>query len=155
MIEAADIYRVYFHGPAYQVVRRAWRDGDRIIGEMAQGMACHHHPSERPTLMSPRLIELCFQTAGLWEMGLQGRMGLPQRVRQVCLCRAPELAEGQLYAVVTPDPDQGSFDAEVRDAKGNRYVHLCGYRTVAVPNGVDIELLRPLQAVMSPEAVTA
>ena len=24
LIEAADIYRVYFHGPAYQVIERAW-----------------------------------------------------------------------------------------------------------------------------------
>jgi len=156
VIEAADIYRVYFHGPAYQVVQRAWRDEGRMVGEMAQGLTCHHHPSERPTLLSPRLIELCFQTAGLWEMGLQGRMGLPQRVRQVCLCRAPELAEGQLYAVVTPaDPDQGSFDAEVRDAEGNLYLHLSGYRTVALPNGLDAELLKPLQAAVSFEAVPA
>jgi acyl transferase domain-containing protein/NAD(P)-dependent dehydrogenase (short-subunit alcohol dehydrogenase family) len=155
VIEAADIYRVYFHGPAYQVVERAWRDEGRIVGEMAQDLPCHHHPSERPTLMSPRLIELCFQTAGLWEMGLQGRMGLPQRVRQVRLWRAPELAEGQLYAVVTPDPDQGCFDAEVRDAKGNRYVHVSGYSTVALPNGLDVELLKPLQAAVSFEVVTA
>ena len=37
-IEAADIYRVYFHGPAYQVVERAWRDGDRMVGQMAAGL---------------------------------------------------------------------------------------------------------------------
>jgi hypothetical protein len=27
IIEAADIYRLYFHGPAYQVMERAWWDG--------------------------------------------------------------------------------------------------------------------------------
>ncbi len=27
-VEAADIYRLYFHGPAYQVVERAWWDGN-------------------------------------------------------------------------------------------------------------------------------
>jgi acyl transferase domain-containing protein/NAD(P)-dependent dehydrogenase (short-subunit alcohol dehydrogenase family) len=155
IVEAADIYRVYFHGPAYQVLDRAWRDGNQIVGLMAQGLPSHHHPSERPMLMAPRLIELCFQTAGLWEMGVQGRMGLPQHVHRAWLLRAPELAEGRLYAVVTPDPDQGSFDAEVLDAKGNRYVHLSGYRTVALPTGLDAELLKPLQAAMSLEAVTA
>jgi hypothetical protein len=86
---------------------------------------------------------------------VQGRMGLPQHVHRAWLLRAPELAEGRLYAVVTPDPDQGSFDAEVLDAKGNRYVHLSGYRTVALPTGLDAELLKPLQAAMSLEAVTA
>jgi len=155
VIEAADVYRVYFHGPAYQVVARAWRDGDRIIGEMAQGLPCHHHPPEQPLLMAPRLIELCFQTAGLWEMSAQGRMGLPWQIYQVCSSSAPHLAEGPLYAVVTPHPDRENFDAEVVDATGTRYVRLSGYRTVALPNGVDTELLKALQAVMSPEAVTA
>ena len=51
--------------------------------------------------------------------------------------------------MVTPDPDRGSFDAEVVDAKGNRYLHLSGYRTVAVPNAVDAEPLKALQAAMS------
>ena len=146
-MEAVDIYRVYFHGPAYQVVEQAWRDEDRIIGQMAEGLPSNHHPSERPTLMAPRLIELCFQTAGLWEMSVQGRMGLPLHVHQVCLWRSPDLAEGRrLYAVVTPDPDHGSFDAEVVDATGNQYVHLSGYRTVALPNGVNAEALKALQA---------
>ena len=61
--------------------------------------------------------------------------------------RAPDLAEGRLYAVVTPNPMRGSFDAEVVDTKGNRYVQLSGYRTVALPNGVDAEPLKALQAV--------
>ena len=40
----------------------------------------NHHPAELPTLMAPRLIELCFQTAGPLGNGQQGRMGLPQHV---------------------------------------------------------------------------
>src|ERR1019366_4672241 len=38
IIEAADIYRLYFHGPAYQVVERAWWGGHGIIGLMAKGL---------------------------------------------------------------------------------------------------------------------
>ena len=85
IIEAADIYRLYFHGPAYQVVERAWWDGKRIVGLMAKGLPNNHHPSVLPTLMAPRLIELCFQTAGVWEMGIEGRMGLPQHIDRVSL----------------------------------------------------------------------
>ena len=44
--------------------------------------------------MAPRLIELCFQTAGLWEMGVQSRMGLPQHVGRVALLQAPHPAQG-------------------------------------------------------------
>ena len=155
IIEAVDIYRLYFHGPAYQVVERAWWDGTRIVGLMAKGLRNNHHPSELPTLMGPRLIELCFQTAGLWEMGVQGRMGLPQHIDRVSLLREPERAESRLYGVVTPNPRDESFDAEVVDANGNRYVLLRGYRTVAVPGAVDARRLEALQAAMSSEAVAA
>ena len=155
LIEAADIYRLYFHGPAYQVLERAWWDGNRMVGLMAKGLPNNHHPSELPVLMAPRLIELCFQTAGVWEMGVQSRMGLPQHIDRVSLLRSPDRAEGALYAVVTPNRDQGSFDAEVVDGGGNRYVQLSGYRTVSVPNSIDAEHLKALQTAMSLEAVAA
>ena len=64
-IESADVYRVYFHGPAYQVVERAWRDGDRMVGQMAARLPNNHEPPDLQTIIGPRLIELCFQTAGL------------------------------------------------------------------------------------------
>lgn len=158
IIEAADIYRLYFHGPAYQVVERAWWHGQRIIGLMAKGLPANHLPSELPTIMAPRLIELCFQTAGLWEMGVQGSMGLPQHIDCVSsssLLVTPESADTRFYAVVTPDPHRGSFDAEVVDAKGNHYLQLSGYRTVAVPGAVDAERLKALQAALSLETVAA
>ncbi len=101
IIDAAEIYRIYFHGPAYQVVERAWWDGKRMVGELAKNLPGNHKPSDLPTLMAPRLIELCFQTAGLLEMGVHQRMGLPLHVEQVCWSRSPQLAEGPLYAVVT------------------------------------------------------
>jgi acyl transferase domain-containing protein/NAD(P)-dependent dehydrogenase (short-subunit alcohol dehydrogenase family) len=155
-VEAADIYRLYFHGPAYQVLDRAWWDGKRMIGLMAKGLPFNHHPSNLTTLMSPRLIELCFQTAGIWEMGTQGRMGLPQHVDCVSsFVGNTDLTETRLYAVVTPDPAHGSFEAEVVDAKGNRYVQLGGYRTVATPNALTAEQLKAVRAVMSPELVAA
>jgi acyl transferase domain-containing protein/NADP-dependent 3-hydroxy acid dehydrogenase YdfG len=158
IIKAADIYRLYFHGPAYQVVERAWWDGHRIVGLMAEGLPANHLPSELPTLMAPRLIELCFQTAGLWEMSAQGSMGLPQHIDRISsslLLGAPEPSDVRLYAVVSSGQSRGSFDAEVVDAKGNRYLHLSGYRTVAVPGVVDAERLKALQAAMSLEAIAA
>ena len=154
VVEAADIYRAYFHGPAYQVVGRAWWDGHRVVGEMAKNLPNNHHPAELPTLVSPRFIELCFQTAGLYEMGVQGRMGLPLHIEQVSIWRAPDQDHGPLFAVVTPNSD-GSFDAEVLDTTGTRYVQLRGYRTVALPNAVAPEALKALQAAMSLEAVAA
>ncbi|HXY11762.1 MAG TPA: SDR family NAD(P)-dependent oxidoreductase [Terriglobales bacterium] len=157
IIEADDLYRLYFHGPAYQVVEKAWWDGNQIVGLMAKGLPSNHHPSEMPTIIAPRLIELCFQTAGIWEMGGEGRMGLPGHIDCVSLMGARELAGDKdgLYAIVRPIPQGGGFDAEVADAAGNCYLRLTGYRTVAVPNTLDQERVKRLRAAMSPENMAA
>ncbi len=147
IVDAAGIYRIYFHGPAYQVLDRAWRDGDRIIGRMSVDLPSDHNPSQGPTLIGPRLIELCFQTAGLLEISEHNRMGLPLYVDQVSWSRPPELAEGPLFAIVTPDTAGEKFDAEVVDTQGNRYLSLTGYRTVTLPDSVNAESLRALQHV--------
>jgi polyketide synthase-like dehydratase family protein len=154
VIEAADIYRLYFHGPAYQVLERGWWDGNRIIALMAESLPNNHYPPERPTIIAPRVIELCFQAAGVWEMGVQGRMGLPRHIDRISFIRSPELAEGRLYAMVRPDP-LGSFDAEVIDSQGHRYIELSGYSTVEFPNAVDAERLKKLRAAMTLGAVAA
>ena len=147
IVAAADIYRLYFHGPAYQVLEQAWWDGGRIIGKMAGNLPANHVPPDKPTVIEPRLIELCFQTAGLWEMSALGKLGLPQQIQQVSLLRAADTAQGNLYAVVTPKTDGAIFDAEVVDKSGNQYLQLRGYRTVALPASVDAEPLKVLQAV--------
>jgi hypothetical protein len=147
LMEAPEIYRRYFHGPAYQVVERAWWNEHRIVGKMATTLPDNHQPAGRPLAMAPRLIELCFQTAGLWEMAVNHRMGLPQHIDRVCLRRAPELAEGPLFAVVTPGADAGTFDASVVDAAGNLYLHVSGYRTIAFREAEDFKTVHALQAV--------
>jgi len=151
LIDAADIYKAYFHGPAYQVMERAWWDGERVIGLMSNTLPAGHHPPEQSLVLSPRLVELCFQTAGLWEMGIQGRLGLPLHIDRVSFFGSPEKAEGRLYAFVTPDPAQESFEAEVVDASGNVYIRLHGYKTIALPGAVDPARIEHLEALMSVE----
>jgi NAD(P)-dependent dehydrogenase (short-subunit alcohol dehydrogenase family) len=146
--DAESIYRIYFHGPAYQVLERAWVDGERIVGELAQSLPADHHPSDQPLIAAPRGIELCFQTAGIWEIGVQGRMGLPQNVRAVRLYAVPDgVIDGRMYAVITPSPSDETFDADVVDSGGHRYMHVSGYRTIALPNSVDAEPFKALHAV--------
>jgi malonyl CoA-acyl carrier protein transacylase/3-oxoacyl-(acyl-carrier-protein) synthase/NAD(P)-dependent dehydrogenase (short-subunit alcohol dehydrogenase family)/acyl carrier protein len=148
MVEAANIYRVFFHGPAYQVLERAWLNDHQAVGQFFKGLPNGHYPPENPLAMAPRLIELCFQTAALREVAGQGRIGLPLHVGQVRLWRAPHLADGPLYAVVTPDAEEGSFAADVVDTKGNRYLQLRGYKMVAHPDAVDVEPLSVLHAAL-------
>ena len=156
VIEAAEIYGLYFHGPAYQVLESAWRDGERIVGLMANGLRNNHHPAELQTLIAPRVVELCFQTAGIWEMGVRGRMGLPLHIDRLSLfLPEQDVKDARLYAIVTSDASGESFKADVVDKNGIRYVHLDGYRTIAIPNALPVERLKALQSRMAAEAVLA
>jgi NAD(P)-dependent dehydrogenase (short-subunit alcohol dehydrogenase family)/acyl carrier protein len=140
VIDAEDIYHVYFHGPAYRVLKRAWWDEKGAVGEMAVDLPDNHYPSDRPLAIAPRLIELCFQTAGLLEMAVQHRMGLPRHVDRVERYRSPDAAEGPLFAVVTADLARETFDADVVDRAGTRYMHVSGYRTVVFREDVDARM---------------
>ena len=49
---------------------RAWRDDGHVVGALARRPAGRPRAAgERDTEFVPRLIELCFQTAGVWELG--------------------------------------------------------------------------------------
>jgi acyl transferase domain-containing protein/acyl carrier protein/nucleoside-diphosphate-sugar epimerase len=143
-VVAADIYRVYFHGPAYRVLDRAWMDGGRVVGLAAADLPADHAPPDRPFLVQPRLIELCFQAAGVWELGAGGRLGLPARVDRVAV--VPEPRSGALEAVVARAAGGEGFDVTVVDAEGRVHVRLDGYHTVPLPDGPGDELLAPFRA---------
>jgi acyl transferase domain-containing protein/acyl carrier protein len=145
-VVADAIYKVYFHGPAYRVLDRSWRQGDRQIGLLAEGLPANHQPPELPLLTAPRLLELCFQTAGIWELGSTGRLGLPQEIERVTLLEPADTA-GSLYAVVEPGADH--FDAEVVDGAGRVRLRVEGYRSVALPTPIGPKLLEPLRAAVS------
>ena len=147
-ISAADIYKIYFHGPAYQVIEGAWRVDDGLAGLWAEDLPDNHSPGTLPTVMEPRLIELCVQMSSLWDLGVNGRMGLPRHLDRVSRIRSLDEAEGGLYVVVHPDPESG-FEARVVDDTGKVYVTVSGYRTVELPVGLDPELLQPLQEGMA------
>jgi hypothetical protein len=144
-VGADDVYRVYFHGPAYQVVDQAWRAGDVVVGRLVDPLPANHEPPALTLRTEPRLLELCFQTAGLRELGAEGRMALPERVERV------ELFEGwsgaaPVHAIAEPGDDGAS--AVVVDSEGKVRLRLTGYRTIAVPGGVDQVALDPLRQAM-------
>jgi acyl carrier protein/NAD(P)-dependent dehydrogenase (short-subunit alcohol dehydrogenase family) len=145
--EAATIYQAYFHGPSYQVVRRAWQDNGKTVGEFAPDLPPNHVPADQPLAIAPRLIELCFQTAGLREMRLRDKMGLPLHADRVLYFKDPAQAEGPLFAVVTEAKGE-AFDVEVIDQHGNVFLQLKAYSTVALEGGIKAEPLHALHAAM-------
>ncbi|WP_157441918.1 SDR family NAD(P)-dependent oxidoreductase, partial [Actinoplanes awajinensis] len=142
-LSPAEVYRLYFHGPAYQVVGSAWRHGDGAAARFATDLAA---PAGEPTVVGPRLVELCFQTAGLWEAGRQGRLALPAHVGAVRLGGDPAEHAG-LLATVRPD-GRGGFDCVVRDDDGAVVLCVDGYRTVELPDALPEDVCAPFRSVM-------
>ena len=130
-VESANIYDFYFHGPAYQVLDRLWLEGEQALGRWANELPPNHEPAASPTLVSPRWIELCFQTAGIWERNQSGRMALPWKIGRVLFDGATNNGVSGLYARVTPS-ESGTFNAQVVDESGRVHLRLEGYKTVAL-----------------------
>ncbi len=133
----ADIYRLFFHGPAYQVLESAGVRQVEAVGILPKHLppdVAHKAPNGHAVLMSPRLIESIFQAAALWHVRQKGAMAFPLGVGSVTTYRDPETANGKrLYAVVSTSDDGQTFDGRVIDDEGDVYVDLRGYRTVARP----------------------
>jgi len=138
-VAATDIYRVYFHGPAFQVLEQVWPEP--AIGLLSGDLPPDHESAAAPLATSPRLLELCFQTAGMWEIGAMGRFALPEGFDRVRFPAAPATPDGRLVALVTPAAEGDRFDAEVRDEAGNVHARLDGYRTVELPGFATSEIL--------------
>ena len=128
------IYEVYFHGPAYRVIERAAVEGDGVVALMAAGLPPNAKPAEAEALVAPRLLELCFQAAGLWLLVKKQTMGLPTALERAAVYR-PEVAAGEKRLYVTVEALRGgeAFDARVVDEKGLVHAEVVGYRTVALP----------------------
>jgi acyl transferase domain-containing protein len=137
-IEAPEIYATYFHGPAYRVLERAWHDGSGTVGQLATALAAHQAPAGAPLRMAPRLIELCFQTAGIRDLQA-GRLALPHHVDRVRVASDLDAAAPPLRALVVRRADGTAADAAVIDARGRVIVKLEGYRTVESPSGAGAE----------------
>jgi NAD(P)-dependent dehydrogenase (short-subunit alcohol dehydrogenase family)/acyl carrier protein len=145
-VTAADVYRVYFHGPAYQVVDRAWRYDGGCIGRLAADLPPDHLPETAAILTGSRLVELCFQTAGLWQAGREGVLGLPLHVDAVRMLADPETASGGRYAVVHPRDEQ--YDCAVVDERGTVLLRVEGYRTIALHSRLADDARAPVAAAM-------
>jgi hypothetical protein len=148
-VSAEDIYKLFFHGPSFQVLEAAQLSESTVLGRFNKHIV-GVSVEESDALMAPMLIELCFQTAGLWEAGATGILSLPQSLGSLKLYRQSLNGEA-IYAQVNPHECDGklSFDARVIDAKGNVYLELIDYRTSPMPYSAQKELVEPMKVLVA------
>ncbi len=148
-LNADQVYSFYFHGPAYQVVSSAWRGGDVSVARLADPLPDNHVPADLALTTAPRLVELCFQTAGLWQAGLEDRLALPTKVASAATFMDPAQATGPLHAIAR-ETTSGVFDCVVVDANGDVIVRLDGYETIALPAPIADDVAADLHAAFRP-----
>jgi len=143
---ADDIYRLYFHGPSFQVIDCASRSGDAILGKLAERVK---DAAKDGQLSIPMLVELCFQTAGLWEAASTGTMALPHAIGSLVIYPRPVNGEA-IFAEVHPVQSDGllRFNARVVDSKGRVFLELQNYQTSPLPYTSDPGLLAPMRVLI-------
>ncbi len=138
-IEAEAIYRVFFHGPAYRVLRRVARQGEWLVGEAPRDLPAEAH---RVTRTLPRAVEAAFQTLGVGEIARRGVLALPARFERLTFgAEAGGRAGGWRIAARDGDEAAAGGEAYVLDRWGLPIVRLSGYRTVDLEAGVDRDAL--------------
>jgi hypothetical protein len=135
------IYKVYFHGPAYQVMEGARLEEARVVGVMKKKLPPNAKEAGVAELVGPRLVEFCFQTAGVYDIVKRKVFGLPAGLEALRIHKVKVRSGARLYAEAIPRPDGEGFDARVVDGEGNVYVELLRYRTVALPEPKEMSAL--------------
>jgi hypothetical protein len=130
-IGRSEIYRLFFHGPAFQVVVAAeWREGT-LITRLNKALP-PWHVDGRPTLTAPRLLEFALQSAGLLALAEQPVMAIPRHIARIeRFLPADERALPVLFAAAARENDDIGID--LFDAEGRVHLRVEGYRTAALP----------------------
>ncbi|KAB7741073.1 SDR family NAD(P)-dependent oxidoreductase, partial [Nostocoides sp. F2B08] len=142
-LTADEVYRLYFHGPAYQVVGGAWAANGAAVARLREDLPEDRTPADAPVVGAPRLAELGFQAAGLWEAGREGRLALPHRVGSLRV-RPEAGSNGRRYAVAR-QTGESTFDLRVVDENGRVLVRLDDYVSIPLPVPLDPDVAAPLR----------
>jgi hypothetical protein len=128
-------------------MQSVWRaKGQGAVSRFAEDLPANHVPSDAPLLIGPRLAEICFQTAGIWEMGQEGKMALPDHVGSLRVYGTPT---EETPLVCTARPTDDGFDCIVARKDGTVVVHMTGYQTVVTPSPLPDDQTAPIRAVMA------
>ena len=123
-ISRGEIYKRFFHGPAFQVLRGAeavTRDGLAALARV------EHSCIAEGLMTSPLALEAAFQAAGLHAMVAQDVLALPASVETVWMAR--EVRDGETLSLTAQLREDGAYDVDVHGEDG-RLMSVRGFRMV-------------------------
>ncbi len=127
-IASREIYRRFFHGQSFQVLRSA--EAVALQGLFAEARVEHATIAEG-LLTDPLVLEAAFQAAGLHRMAIHGVMALPSAID--VLERSSPVVEGDTLNVMVhlrQGPEGGDlYDIDV-DGTNGRVLRVRGFRLI-------------------------
>ena len=147
ILRSEDIYKLYFHSPAFQVLEGVTKSGNVLIGKMRSNLPSPMASPDASFLTNPLIGEFCLQTAGVYIAGAQGMLGLPSSIEHLIVYRRATNG-ATIFSEVTPvEEPGGSVFCNIRaiDAEGKLYLEIKGFRSVFLPYTVEPGLLEPFK----------
>ena len=167
-VNAEAVYALFFHGPAFRVVRGASSTGDGMLCEWQADLppltrAARAAPGDshaEAPWPDPRWLELCLQAAGLLEIATTRRMLIPHRIDRIehlpvpvpVAVRVPEHAPERcgprrLFAFAQRacrGAAEGAIDIDLVDEHHTLLLRVSGYHTVPLPFPPDTQAVAAL-----------
>ena len=117
-VASPDVYGLFFHGPAFQVVHSAALNDGEMWCEIAPTVASFWERGARGEPVAAQQIELCLLTAGLLEVATTERMMIPKRIS--CIDRGTGNPSAARIARARRSGEH-SFDIELWDDAQNNW----------------------------------
>ena len=123
------VYGCFFHGPAFQVVERAWVSGSGLAAEMRAPLPPLFRGRPYGTVLPVRALEFCLQSSGLLDAASRKYMSVPLGIGGIELY-CPDACDGLWAAAEFNGP--GS-DICAYDRSGAPVLAVKDYRTKPMP----------------------
>ena len=156
-VSAASIYGLFFHGPAFQVVKSAFLVDSLLCSEYqtalpglfdCQNLETNWKPHKQPGCAGPQQLELCLQTAGLLDVATSARMMIPHHIERIDWHLGEKgPGAGALRAVARrclPNVANG-FDMVLGHPTGPTWALVKGYVCTPLPFDCDLAAIERLR----------
>lgn len=128
-VTGPQVYGCFFHGPAFQVVNRAWVADTSLLGQMTHPLPPLRTDSPHLPILPITEIEFCLQCSGLLDAALHQRMAVPISIGAVELY-SPATWDG-IWAVAKFNGS--GCDIRAYNADGQPVLAVLNYQTKPMP----------------------
>ena len=133
-----DIYKVYFHGPSFQVLDGILSlEKDKVLGVFKTPKMPLWQTKEENLIANPMAIEAAFQNCGYRDIHFESKMALPDSVDEIIIHDNDRTTDKlYVYSVYKGINAEGksAYDAFVFDEEGKIRIEVINY--VAIPTKI-------------------